>query len=76
MAPATLRAIIKETTELTAKPPEGIKMIPNEDDVTDIQAYIEGPESTPYEGGTFRVKFVLSPDFPATPPKGSIPFRN
>jgi ubiquitin-protein ligase len=70
MAPATLRSIIKETTELLQKPPEGIKLIPNEEDVTDIQAYIDGPESTPYEGGTFRVRLVLSQDFPVAPPKG------
>jgi ubiquitin-conjugating enzyme E2 S len=28
-----------------------------------------GPESTPYEGGCFRVKLVLGADFPAAPPK-------
>lgn len=29
--------------ELTQSPPEGIKVFLNEDDVTDIQAIIEGP---------------------------------
>ncbi|CAN0008169.1 unnamed protein product, partial [Heterosigma akashiwo] len=27
-------------------------------------------EGTPYEGGMFRVKIVLSEDYPASPPKG------
>lgn len=30
-------------TELTTQPPEGIRVILNEEDVTDIQAIIEGP---------------------------------
>jgi hypothetical protein len=25
---------------------------------------------TPFEGGVFRMKLVLGPDFPASPPKG------
>jgi len=28
-------------------------------------------ESTPYEGGTFLVKLVLGPDFPAAAPRGA-----
>lgn len=30
-------------TELAAQPPEGIRVIINDEDVTDIQAVIEGP---------------------------------
>lgn len=48
---------------------EGIKVILNEADVTDIQALIEGPACTPYYGGIFRVKLSLSKDFPQSPPK-------
>lgn len=51
-------------------PPEGIKIHINEADITDIQATIEGPEGTPYEGGRFRVKIVLSENYPSSPPKG------
>ena len=80
----------------------------NEDDLTDVQAVIDGPPGTPYQGGQiysstlqdryvsnvilrvkgmrysvkytpnvtspkggqFRIKLVLSKDFPASPPKG------
>merc|ERR1712142_1237435 len=49
---------------------EGIVVCINEDDMTDIQAVIDGPPGTPYQGGQFRVKLVLSKDFPAAPPKG------
>jgi ubiquitin-conjugating enzyme E2 S len=38
-----MRQIIKEIKDLTASPPEGIKMIPNEEDLSDFQATIDGP---------------------------------
>lgn len=28
-------------------------------------------DGTPYEGGVFRMKLILSHDFPQTPPKGN-----
>ena len=31
---------------------------------------IEGPPGTPYQGGQFKVKLVLSKDYPTSPPKG------
>lgn len=37
----------------------GVKMIINENDATDIQADIEGPVGTPYEGGVFRCKLAI-----------------
>ncbi|RUS15818.1 ubiquitin-conjugating enzyme 18 [Endogone sp. FLAS-F59071] len=42
----------------------------NEDNIADVQAWILGPDGTPYEGGCFRVKLVLGADFPNAPPKG------
>lgn len=69
LSPTALREIIQETQDLLSKPPEGIKLIPNEDDVTDVQALIEGPDGTPYEGGVFKIKLVCGPEFPVSPPK-------
>lgn len=48
----------------------GVKMIINEADITDVQAEIEGPVGTPYEGGVFRCKLAVEQDFPNNPPKG------
>ena len=42
----------------------------NEDNIADVQADIEGPQGTPYEGGVFRMKLAIGPDFPNAPPKG------
>nr|CAI5826603.1 unnamed protein product [Callosobruchus analis] len=55
--------------DLVNSPPEGIKVQVNEEDVTDIQAFIDGPAGTPYTGGTFKVKLSLGKSFPTEPPK-------
>ncbi|XP_043937475.1 ubiquitin-conjugating enzyme E2 S [Protopterus annectens] len=68
--PHILRLVYRELTTLTSEPPEGIKLYPNEEDITDIQATIEGPDGTPYAGGIFKMKLILGKDFPAAPPKG------
>jgi ubiquitin-conjugating enzyme E2 S len=57
--------------DMTVTPPEDIKLICNEADITDIQAIITGPAGTPYEGGNFRVKLKLGCEFPAVPPKAT-----
>lgn len=43
LAPHVIRRVAKELAELVSQPPEGIKVIPNEEDVSDIQAVVEGP---------------------------------
>jgi len=51
--------------------PAGIKYLDEEETViTEIHAEIDGPENTPFEGGTFRLKLVLPKDFPDSAPKG------
>jgi ubiquitin-conjugating enzyme E2 S len=65
-----LRQVLKELKELSEKPPEGVKVLINEERVADVQGEIEGPVGTPFEGGIFRMKLVLPADFPASPPRG------
>lgn len=97
---------------LDENPPEGIKVVINDDDFSTIFADIDGPgqwrdanikllnlsiiypfsfwvslnylflmyspkckflyvaAGTPYESGVFRMKLLLSHDFPQSPPKG------
>jgi len=43
MSPHIIRQVTKELLDLQKNPPEGIKVFMNEEDVTDIQAAIEGP---------------------------------
>jgi len=68
--PAVIMSVAKEIRKLTQEPMDGIKVIMNEEDVTDINAEIKGPDATPFESGTFRVKLVLPSDYPSAPPKG------
>ncbi|XP_038598256.1 ubiquitin-conjugating enzyme E2 S-like [Tachyglossus aculeatus] len=68
LPPHIILLVYKEVTTLTADPPDGIKVFPNEEDVTDLQVTIEGKEGAPYAGGLFRMKLILGKDFPAAPP--------
>lgn len=70
LSPQVIRGVAKEIADLCNDPPEGIKIFPNDEDITDIQAQIEGPAGTPYAGGSFRMKLVLGRNFPSEPPKG------
>jgi ubiquitin-conjugating enzyme E2 S len=69
-SPHVIKQITRELGELTKNPLEGIRVIFNEDDITSIQADIDGPPGTPYHGGSFRIRLVLGKNFPSTPPKG------
>ncbi|KAJ3041985.1 hypothetical protein HDV00_008276 [Rhizophlyctis rosea] len=67
---SVLKRIAKELTHLDQSPPEGIQPIINEDNIGDVQAWIQGPVGTPFAGGVFRVQLKLGPHFPQAPPKG------
>lgn len=56
MHPNQAKKVLKEIMDLTATPAEGISIIVNEANLSEIQADIEGPQGTPYEGGVFRCR--------------------
>ncbi|KAK9725892.1 hypothetical protein RND81_05G176100 [Saponaria officinalis] len=70
LPPNVIKQLAKELKNLDETPPEGIKVGVNDDDFTTIFADIDGPAGTPYENGVFRMKLILSSDFPYSPPKG------
>jgi len=70
ISPQVLHEVAKQLHSLQSDAPEGIKVFMNEGDLTDIQANIEGPAGTPYEGGLFKIKIVLGKDYPQSPPRG------
>ncbi|CAL9047728.1 unnamed protein product [Musa banksii] len=70
LPPNVIKQLAKELKNLDETPPEGIKVVLNDDDFSTIFADIEGPAGTPYENGVFRMKLLLSHDFPQLPPKG------
>lgn len=70
LPPHVTKRVAKELGDLVREPIEGIKLNHEDELLTEIKAEINGPEGTPYEGGTFRVKLVLGSTFPNQPPKG------
>ena len=70
-------AICKQTSDIATNHIDGIPLfrlginyILNQQDPLDIEADIEGPVGTPYEGGAFRCILKLDAEFPTKPPKG------
>jgi ubiquitin-conjugating enzyme E2 S len=71
LAPAITKRVVRELVDLTSsRPCDGIAVQFCEENVCEVLADIEGPVGTPYEGGVFRVRLSLSPDYPNSPPKG------
>ncbi len=60
----------RQVRAIATKPPEGVKYLPSEGNLTEVHAEISGPEGTPYEGGLFRLKLVMGKEYPAAPPRG------
>ncbi|KAH9298823.1 hypothetical protein KI387_030505, partial [Taxus chinensis] len=70
LPPKVIKELAKELKSLADAPPEGIRVLMNDDSLSAIFADIDGPAGTPYEGGLFHIKLILSHDFPLSPPKG------
>lgn len=68
--PQVLRHISRELQSLKSEPMEGITIILDDKDMTTVEAFIDGPDQTPYHGGKFRVRLTIGQDFPQAPPKG------
>jgi ubiquitin-conjugating enzyme E2 N len=47
----------------------GISAVPHEDNARYFNVIIQGPDSSPYEGGTFKLELFLPEDYPMAPPK-------
>lgn len=67
---ATMKRLLKDIKELEEKGIDGVHVMVDEGNVTEIEAAYDGPEGTPYEGGVFRMKLYIGEDYPHAPPKG------
>lgn len=71
LAPQVISRLMGEIRDLVRNPAEGIEFIANEHDtVSEVHAMISGPEETPYYGGKFQMKLIISEEYPSVPPKG------
>ncbi|KAJ0679508.1 putative ubiquitin-conjugating enzyme E2, ubiquitin-conjugating enzyme/RWD [Helianthus annuus] len=63
LPPNVIKQLVRELKNLDETPPLGIKVGVNDDDFSTIL-------KAQYENGVFRMKLLLSRDFPHSPPKG------
>jgi len=71
LAPQVISRILSEIRDLNRNPADGIEFIDNEENsVSEIHSIVTGPEGTPFHRGRFRMKLILSHDYPNTPPRG------
>lgn len=70
MSAKLAQTLMKELKPLLMSPPEGIKCSIDDDCFTNLNAEIAGPEGTPFEGGSFKVRLTFGQDYPQAPPKG------
>ena len=70
IATPALRRLTREVVKLQKSPPDGIGIEVGEEDILDVNRWIQGPAGTPYADGFFKVNFqFVGTDFPSGPPK-------
>jgi ubiquitin-conjugating enzyme E2 S len=70
LAQQSMRRLTRELARLQRNGPDGIAVQVGEQDMLDIDGWIQGPAGTPYAGGFFRVHFDFQGTcFPASPPR-------
>merc|ERR1719300_277623 len=68
--PAGYKRIQKELQGLLLKPPVGVSACPKSaDNILEWIATIDGPENTPYHGGTFYLSIRFPENYPFVAPK-------
>jgi len=63
------KRIIKETERLVSDSPPGISAAPHEDNLRYFDVIMSGPQSSSYEGGSFKLELFLPEEYPMAPPK-------
>jgi len=69
LPPLVRRQLLRELRDVSQQPPPGIRVYITDDNLAHINADIDGPVSTPFEGGLFKLRLVFDCDFPSSPPK-------
>lgn len=63
------KRIIKETERLVSDPVPGILAVPSEENLRYFEVTIDGPASSPYANGKFKLELYLPDDYPMCAPK-------
>jgi len=72
MSGQLLPRIRRDLLEICREAPDGIFVLPDEEDMTKIHVVITGPPDTPYEGGFFYFILHCPSNYPAGPPKATL----
>ncbi|KAI3404982.2 ubc1 [Candida oxycetoniae] len=65
-----VKRIAKELEECRQDKQSGVTLILNNDnDLTHLTGYFQGPPGTPYQGGTFQVAIDIPNEYPFKPPQ-------
>lgn len=71
LPPQTISRLMSEIRDLVRHAPDGISYVENDSNsISEIHAVIDGPEGTPFVNGKFKMKLVLSSEYPNVPPRG------
>ncbi|KAF3492267.1 ubiquitin-conjugating enzyme E2 4 [Arthroderma uncinatum] len=66
---ASQKRISKELNELLDSPPTGVTVaLADDSNLYKWNVQMQGPEGSPYEGGTFQINLSLPTDYPFKPP--------
>ena len=63
------RRITKELSRLHKSPPPGMTIDVDKDNMRYLKIALEGPDSSPYQGGLFYLEMYLGDQYPMVPPK-------
>jgi ubiquitin-conjugating enzyme E2 S len=82
LSPQAIRSLMKELRQMNVNAHsnsssstcthqiDDIQLFINENNLSSIEAAIDGPIGTPFVDGIFRIRLLLSSDYPIVPPKG------
>eukprot|EP01063_Lacrimia_lanifica_P029133 TRINITY_DN4395_c0_g1_i1.p2 TRINITY_DN4395_c0_g1~~TRINITY_DN4395_c0_g1_i1.p2 ORF type:complete len:192 (+),score=94.25 TRINITY_DN4395_c0_g1_i1:47-577(+) len=66
--PPAKRRLMRDYKKVQKDPPQGISAVPINKELMTWNAVIFGPDGTPWEGGSFKLKLEFSKDYPNKPP--------
>jgi len=68
MSTPARRRLLRDLKRISSDPPTGIIANPDANDLLVWHAVIFGPEDTPWEGGTFKLRLQFLEEYPNRPP--------
>jgi len=68
--PPTTQRLLRELKEYSSSPNEALLHLGpvNDDDLLTWEAVLKGVKGTPYEGGLWRLRILIPPNYPLNPP--------